>query len=217
LETTYEYAEVFWNAGFQLHAHTNGDKSTEALINLVERLQAQKPRFDHRTLLEHFLYAKEDQMTRMKALGMGISANPYYQYILADMYAENWLGEDRGRNMSPLAGVKRVGMPLMLHSDAPMAPLSPLTLVWTAVNRTTINGNQNAKTQALTVDQALRAVTIDAAWAMGKESKIGSIRAGKNADFVILEQNPYRVSKNRIKDIKIWGTVYGGQPYPIKH
>ena len=71
LETTYKYAETFWNAGYQLHAHTNGDKSTDALISLVARLQKQKPRFDHRTLLEHFLYGTEDQMHQMAALGMG--------------------------------------------------------------------------------------------------------------------------------------------------
>ncbi len=216
LETTYQYAEAFWNAGYQLHAHANGDKSTEALIDIVDRLQKQQPRFDHRTLLEHFLYAKEDQMYRMAELGIGVSANPYYQYILADMYSKNWLGEDRGRNMSPLGGVKRAGMKLALHSDAPMAPLSPLTLVWTAVNRTTINGEQNAKTQALTLDQALKAVTIDAAWAMRKESSIGSIRAGKKADFVVLEQDPYKVDSKKLKDIKIWGTVFEGKPYPLE-
>ena len=216
LETTYQYARVFWNEGYQLHAHTNGDKSTSELIKLVARLQKQKTRLEHRTLLEHFLYATEDQMHQMAALGMGVSANPYYQYILADMYAENWLGEDRGRNMSPLAGVGRSGMRLALHSDAPMAPLSPLTLVWAAVNRITINGNQNAKTQALSVEEALKAVTINAAWAMRKENSIGSIRAGKKADFVVLEQDPYKVSKKKIKDISIWGTVYEGKVYPVK-
>ena len=85
------------------------------------------------------------------------------------MYAENWLGEDRSRNMSPLAGVGRAGMRLALHSDAPMAPLSPLTLVWAAVNRTTINGNQNAKTQAISVDEALKGCNNK--WCLGDEKR----------------------------------------------
>ena len=216
LEVTYDYAEAFWNAGYQLHAHTNGDASAAALVDMLRRLQAQKPRVDHRLTLEHFAYATEDQLRQMSALGMSVSANPYYQYILADIYAENWLGEDRARNMVPLGAAKRQGVVVGLHSDCPMAPLSPLTLVWSAVNRTTINGNENAAAQRLTVDEALRAITIDAAWLMRMEDEIGSIRAGKRADFAVLEQDPYAVDPLEIRDVQVWGTVFGGQLHPVE-
>lgn len=216
LETTYKFAETFWDAGYQLHAHTNGDGSAEALIDILRRLQARNPRVDHRFTLEHFAYATEDQVRQMHALGMNVSANPYYQYILADVFADEWLGEDRARNMVPLGAVKRQGMRFGLHSDCPMAPLSPLTLAWAAVNRTTINGNQNVEAQSVTVDDALRAITIDAAWLMRMENEIGSIRAGKRADFAVLEQDPYKVDPMKIKDIPIWGTVFSGQLFPIK-
>ncbi|KGJ95152.1 amidohydrolase [Colwellia psychrerythraea] len=217
LERTYNYAKVFWDNGYQLHAHTNGDGSTKELINMVRRLQAGHPRVDHRTTLEHFAYATEAQLKQMSAIGMMVSANPYYQYILADTYAEQWLGEDRARKMVPLGTAKKHGLPIALHSDAPMAPLSPLTLVWTAVNRTTINGNKNIAGEKLTVDEALRAITIDAAWTMRWEDKIGSIVAGKKADFAILEQDPYQVDTKKLKDIKIWGTVFEGEKFPVKH
>ncbi len=216
LDVTYEYARVFWDAGFQIHAHVNGDKSAAALIDMVSRLQAQKPRFDHRTVLEHFAYAKEDQLYHLGDLGVAVSANPYYQYMLADVYAEQWLGNDRARNMVPLGSVKRAGIRFALHSDAPMAPLSPLTLVWTAVNRTTVNGNQNFETQKVSVHDALKAVTIDAAWIMRWEDRIGSIRAGKNADFTVLEQDPYKVEPQKLKDISIWGTVFEGKKFPVQ-
>jgi predicted amidohydrolase YtcJ len=217
LETTYKYAETFWNAGYQIHAHTNGDKSAAALIDIVARLQAQKPRFDHRTILEHFMYAKEDQLQHLKDLGVAVSANPYYQYILADMYAEQWLGEDRARNMVPLGSVVRAGMRFTLHSDSPMAPLSPLTLAWSAVNRTTINGGKNLDTQKVSVHQALRAITIDAAWVMRWEDRIGSIRAGKLADFTVLEEDPYEVDPMKIKDIKVWGVVFEGEAHKAQN
>lgn len=216
LDVTYEYARVFWDEGFQIHAHTNGDKSAAALIDMVSRLQAQKPRFDHRTVLEHFAYAKEDQLYHLGDLGVAVSANPYYQYMLADVYAEQWLGNDRARNMVPLGSVKRAGIRFALHSDAPMAPLSPLTLVWTAVNRTTVNGNQNFETQKVSVHDALKAITIDAAWIMRWEDRIGSIRAGKNADFTVLEQDPYKVEPQKLKDIPIWGTVFEGEKFPVQ-
>ena len=183
---------------------------------LAGQLQAQQPRVDHRLTLEHFAYATEDQLRQMHALGMQVSANPYYQYILADVYAEQWLGEDRARNMVPLGAAVRQGMRFGLHSDCPMAPLSPLTLAWAAVNRETINGNSNAPSQAISVDQALRAITIDAAWLMRMENDIGSIRAGKRADFAVLEQDPYRVKPSKLKDIPIWGTVFAGELHPVQ-
>lgn len=217
LETTYAYAETFWNAGYQLHAHTNGDKSAQALINLVEKLQAQKTRVGHRTVLEHFMYAKEDQLERMAELGIAVSANTYYQYLLADMYADNWLGEDRARNMVPMGAAKRAGVKYTFHSDSPMAPLEPLTQAWAAVNRVTVNGNVNSQSEVVTIDDAMRAITINAAWVMRKENEIGSIRAGKKADFVILEQSPYKVAPEKIKDITILGTIYEGKVFPIKH
>lgn len=215
LDTTYEWVEVFWNAGYQLHAHTNGDASTAALVDMVRRLHAQRPRVDHRFTLEHFAYATEDQVRQMAALDMQVSANPYYQYILADVYADQWLGEDRARNMVPLGALRREGMRFGLHSDSPMAPLSPLTLAWAAVNRSTINGNRNSLAQRVTVDEALRGITIDAAWLMRMENDIGSIRAGKRADFTVLERDPYAVNPRTLRDIPVWGTVFQGEKRPL--
>jgi predicted amidohydrolase YtcJ len=217
LETTYAYAKVFWNAGYQLHAHTNGDKSTDALIDIVARLQKQKSRVAHRTVLEHFMYATDNQLQQLAELDIAVSANTYYQYLLADMYATNWLGEDRARNMVPIGAAKRAGVKYAFHSDSPMAPLSPLTLAWAAVNRVTVNGNLNAQTEVVTVEDAMKAITINAAWMMRKENEIGSIRAGKKADFVVLEESPFDVDPAKLKDIKIWGTVFEGKAFPIKH
>ncbi len=217
LDITYSWGEFFWNQDYQIHAHTNGDKSADALTEMVREMQKQKPRSDHRTVLEHFAYATETQAREMKELGIVVSANPYYQYILSDIYAEYWLGEDRARKMVALGSLDRYGITYALHSDAPMAPLSPLTLMGAAVNRITINGNKNLVSEKISVDRALRAVTIDAAWIMGRESSIGSILAGKMADLTILEEDPYTVDTQKIKDIEIWGTMFEGELYPIDH
>lgn len=215
LEVTTAWARFFWQQGFQIHAHTNGDKSAAALIDLVRTLQAEHPRVDHRTTLEHFAYSTEDQSRQMAALGMLVSANPYYHYLLSDMYAERWLGPDRAAQMVRLGSLERLGMPFALHSDSPMAPLSPLTLVATAVNRVTINGHLKAPRERTSLQAALRAITIDAAWIMGEENDIGSIRAGKRADFAVLEQDPYTVPPEQLQQIPIWGTVFAGELYPV--
>jgi predicted amidohydrolase YtcJ len=215
-DVTEKWAQAFWDEGYQIHAHTNGDGSAEMLINLLKTLQANTPTADHRLSLEHFAYTTEDQNRQLAELGAVVSANPYYHFILSDIYSDQWLGADRGNQMVRLGSLERLGMPFAFHSDSPMAPLEPLTLVSAAVNRVTINGNLTGKNERVSLEAGLRAITIDAAWVMGWEDKIGSIRAGKNADFTILESDPYRVAPKRIKDIKIWGTVFEGVPAPLK-
>lgn len=117
--------------------------------------------------------------------------------------------------MVRLGSLERLGVPFALHSDCPMGPLSPLTLAWAAVNRVTINGNPNAPEERISVEAALRAITIDAAWVMGWEDEIGSIRAGKRADFAVLEQDPRTVDPAALKDVPVWGTVFEGEVFPV--
>ena len=97
-----------------------------------------------------------------------------------------------------------------------MAPLSPLTLMWTAVQRETINGRAGIDSEKISREKGLRAITIDAAWIMGRENDLGSIRAGKIADFTVLAEDPMTVDLDKLRAIDIIATVHGGQPYPIK-
>ncbi|MCB1731604.1 MAG: amidohydrolase [Halieaceae bacterium] len=215
LPVTTAWARFFWQRGYQLHAHTNGDASAAAFIDMLRTLQAEQPRLDHRFTLEHFAYSTEDQSRQLQALGALVSANPYYHYLLSDLYSELWLGEDRGGQMVRLGSLERLGVPFALHSDSPMAPLQPLTLAANASNRVTINGRRTGSAERISLQAALRAITIDAAWIVGWEDEIGSIRAGKRADFTVLEADPYEVGVEGLKDIGIWGTVFEGKPYPL--
>ncbi len=217
LDVTRAWARVFWKAGYQLHAHTNGDKSAAAFIDLLRTLQTESPRPDARFVLEHFAYSTEDQSRQLQALGAVVSANPYYHYLLSDIYSREWLGPDRGSQMVRLGSLARAGVPFALHSDSPMAPLAPLTLAYNAANRITINGHLSGASERISLDAALRAITIDAAWVMGWENEIGSIRAGKRADFTVLESDPYEVGAAGLRNIRIWGTVFEGELAPLQH
>ena len=214
-DVTHDYALAFWQAGFQLHAHSNGDAATGWFLSLLEDLLSEAPRADHRMTLEHFAYSTEDQTRRLSALGAAVSANPYYHYILSDMYSGDWLGPDRSSQMSRLGSLERADIPLALHSDNPMAPLSPLTLMWTAVQRETINGRAGIGAEKISRAKALRGITIDAAWILGRESDLGSIRAGKLADFTVLSDDPMTVNLDQLPNIEVIATIYGGVPYPI--
>jgi predicted amidohydrolase YtcJ len=209
------YAEVFWRAGFQLHAHANGDAAVDRFLALIEGLQQDFPRPDHRSTIEHLAYSTEQQSAQLAKLGAQASVNPYYHYILSEAYSKAWLGPDRAAQMTRLGSLERNRVPLALHSDAPMAPLSPLTLVWAASERETISGAQGLETERLSRASALTAVTSGAAKVIGRENEIGSIRAGKRADFVVLEADPMTVSGDAIRGIKVKATVFSGNPYPV--
>jgi predicted amidohydrolase YtcJ len=117
--------------------------------------------------------------------------------------------------MVPLNSFASTGMPVAFHSDFTMAPAQPLLLAWAAVTRLTSEGNILAPEERLTLQQALRAITIDAAYQLGKDDEFGSIEVGKMADFTVLEQNPFEVPAETLKDIPIWGTVFEGSVFPL--
>ena len=206
--------DEYWSAGFHIHIHQTGDLGLDLLLDAVERNMRRKPRADHRTVVVHFGYAREDQCDRLQQLGCIVSANPYYVTALADRYAEIGLGPDRADDIVPLGFVKKNGTPISLHSDMPMAPAQPLYLVWSAVNRTTFSGRVAGPDHRLTVEEAFRAVTIDAAHSIGLEKDYGSIAPGKLANFTILEKDPFEVEPDEIPNIGIWGTVVEGRIQP---
>jgi len=104
---------------------------------------------------------------------------------------------------------------LSFHSDLPMAPSSPLYLAWTAVNRITVSGRVAAPDQRVSVDAAMRAITIESAYSWRQENLIGSIKPGKIANLTVLEGDPYKVDPGKLKDIVVWGTMFEGKVYPV--
>ncbi len=211
-----EYARAFWNAGVTIHWHVNGDAGLDAVLDVVEALQTETPRDDHRLTLEHLGYSREDQNTRIAALGVLVSAQPNYVYVLSDKYAERGLGYERASQISRLGSLEDKSIKLALHSDLTMAPVDPLFLAWIAANRKTMEGSVMAPEERLSLDKALRAVTIDAAYVLGLEEEIGSIEAGKRADFAVLDADPYQLGASALNDIGVWGVVFKGRAYPAQ-
>jgi predicted amidohydrolase YtcJ len=209
-------ARVFWNRGWQIHVHVNGDLGMKVTLDVLEKLLKENPRDDHRFTLHHTGYFTKEQAKRIGELGAVVSAQPFYLYALGEKYSEIGLEPERAHYMVRLKSLLDNGVKISLHSDFTMAPAEPLKLAWVAVNRLSASGKVLGPDERVTVEQALRAITIDAAYAIRMEDEIGSIEAGKVADFTVLEQDPYAVPAAQLKDIPIWGTVFEGKLFPIE-
>ncbi|MFA6548967.1 MAG: amidohydrolase [Candidatus Margulisiibacteriota bacterium] len=210
-------ARLYWNAGYQIRVHVNGDKGNEVLIGILDKLEKENPRSDHRFTFDHYCVSTPDQAKQIAELGGLVSVNPYYVYVLSDLYSHFGLWRERAQHMVRTGSLVKNNIPVSLHSDTTMAPAKPLYLAWCAVNRLTMSGKVAGPEEKISVKDALKAITINAAYVLQKEKEIGSITSGKLADFTILEQDPTAVAPKKLKDIPIWGVVFEGKIYKNKY
>jgi predicted amidohydrolase YtcJ len=197
----------FWNAGFHMHIHVNGDEGLDVVLDGIAELPARPAQT---ITLEHLGFSTEAQNRRIAKLGLMVSAQPNYIRVLGDAYAKVGLGPERAAKMNRLGSLERKHVTLALHSDFNMAPIDPLYLAWVAANRITIGGHVKAPSERLSLDKALRAVTIDAAKVIGMDALVGSIAIGKKADFTVLDSDPYAVGAARLRDVKVQGVIFEG-------
>jgi hypothetical protein len=202
-----EMAIRFWAAGFHLHLHVNGDEGLDVVLDILAQLPV---RPGQTITLEHLGYSTEAQNRRIAKMGLMVSAQPNYIRVLGDAYEREGLGPDRAAHMNRLGSLERKGVPLGLHSDFNMAPVDPLYLAWISANRVTIGENVKAPNERLSLDKALRAVTIEAAQVIGMDTMVGSIAVGKKADFSVLDRDPYVVGAAGLRDLKVRGVIFEG-------
>ena len=210
-----DIARRYWNAGYKIHVHCTGDLGLELALDALDTLQWERPRFDHRYTIEHFGFSTPEQVARIAALGALVSANVYYVHELSAIYAQQGIGHERADQMARVGSCVRAGIRTAVHSDFTMAPASPLNNAWVASTRRNLDGDVVCPEETLTLDQALAAITIDAAYVLGMEEEIGSLRAGKSADFTVLDTDPYAVGAEGLKDIAVDATVFKGTAYLI--
>ena len=210
-------ARPYWHAGCEIHVHCTGDLGLELALDTLATLQWERPRFEHGFTIEHFGFSTPEQVERILALGARVSANVYYLHELSAAYSEIGVGVERSHQMARLGACERAGVRTALHSDFPMAPAMPLHSAWVAVTRTNCEGEAVGPQERISIEKALRSITIDAAAMLGLENETGSIRAGKKADFAVLDGDPLRGDGTQLKSIRILATVFEGDLHPIQH
>lgn len=210
------------SAGLQLFVHAIGDRSINALLNVYERIEkADGPR-DRRMRMEHAQHIFPADLPRFAKLGVIASVQPYHA-IDDGRWAEKVIGHERAKTTYAFRSLLDAGAKITLGSDWFVAPASPLLGIYAAVTRRTLD-DKNPQgwipEQKITVEEALKGYTIQAAYATFEEQHKGSLKAGKLADYVILEKDITKIDPVTIKDVKILSTVVGGKEVyksPVKN
>ncbi|WP_439142238.1 amidohydrolase [Planktotalea sp.] len=212
-EQMQEIYELALAEGIQVHTHTNGDQATQLAIEKLELALKKVPSNDHRFVLQHCQLADRAQFKKMAALKMSVNLFANHHFYWGDEHYRLTAGPDRALRMNATRTALDCGVPMTIHSDAPVTPLGPLFTAWCAVNRLTASGRTQGEHEKITVDEALWAVTMGAAHTLHMDGQIGSIEVGKRADFAVLESDPREAEPEKLKDVEVWGTVQGGRVF----
>ncbi len=207
----------FHEAGFQVAVHAQGERAIDRVLDVAERVQARSPRPDARHRLEHNALITRAQLSR--ALELGVTPSFFIDHIR--FYGHRLpeiVGAERTERYMPIATALALGHRATLHSDNPATPIAPMRVLQTAVSRKPRSADPGGGDvvigahERLTIEQALRAITIDAAWQLGLEATIGSLEVGKAADFTVVDRNPFDVTPEALTDLSVVSTWLDGQP-----
>ncbi len=206
---------LYWDAGWQIHIHVTGDLGVEVILDVLTDAQKRNPRADHRMVFVHFMNSNDDQIARIADLGAIVSINPYYPVGFTGKFSEVGLGAERAELMSRSGSVVREEIPLSYHSDLPMCPSDPLAMAGWGAGRLSLDGRVVGPEQRIPTHEALKAITIGAAYSWRRENDLGSISVGKIANLTVIDEDPYELDPTRLGSIRVLGSVFQGTWFPV--
>lgn len=200
----------YHNEGKQLSIHCQGDRAAREILDCLEKVITENPRNDHRYRLEHCALMPEKEIERAAKLGVTLSFHSNHIRFYGEALNEDIIGPERSSKLMSANTALKYGHTISFHTDAPMYPTNPLEVARTAVTRSSRAGLILGADEAISVHEALKGITISAAWQLFREHEIGSIEVGKFADFTVLAQNPYEVNPKDLNNIEIVTTYLAG-------
>jgi len=215
----YASMKSFFDQGWQISSHSNGDKAIDQALNSYAKLLTgnSKPQ-ERRLRIEHFTVNSESQVKKAVKLGVIPSFTIGHVNYWGAAFNNHIIGSERAARIDPAGDFKRLGGKFTLHSDSPVSNVGPLNYVSEEVTRLWQLPPQKVlgPTQAVSVDDAIRAITIDAAYQIFADNIVGSLEVGKQADLVVLEKNPRKTPPAEIRNIKVNGTWIDGKQVSLK-
>lgn len=212
-ENLYRWTSEGDRAGLQIIVHAIGDRAINTQLNIFERVARENGARDRRFRIEHAQHLAPADLPRFGALGVIPSMQPYHA-IDDGRWAEKVIGRERARTTYAFRSLLDAGARLAFGSDWFVAPPTPLEGIYAAVTRRTLDDRNPGgwiPEQRITVEEALRAYTIDAAYASFDESIKGSLERGKLADIVVLDRDLTKVPPETIRDARVLFTIVGGR------
>lgn len=218
LHQVQEFTDAAVLQGRQVLCHCNGDAAGDAFMDVMAQSLSQSPHTDTyrlRPVMIHAQFARRDQFTRMRSLGMMPSFFTGHTWYWADTHIEN-MGRERAMRISPVRDALDAGLPVTFHTDSPVIRPNLLEAVWCAAARISKSGVQLDVAQRVDVAQGLRAITLDAAYQYGEERRKGSLSVGKLADMAVLAANPLTASLDPadpccLRDLRVLATIKEGR------
>ena len=210
-EALQESLETYFAAEVPVIAHANGDAASDQLIRSVEAARTKLGDADRRTVVIHAQTMRRNQVAQLTRNSMMPSYFAAHTFYWGDWHRDSVLGPERGSRISPLASTVELEVPYTIHNDTPVVPPDMMLLLWCAVNRVTRSGQVLGAEERVPAEEALKAITINAAYQYFEESEKGSLEPGKLADLVILSHDPTKVDPMFIKDIQVLETIKEGE------
>lgn len=199
-------------AGLQISAHAIGDEANDIVLDTMAQVAAANGRRDRRFRIEHAQHLRPATIPRFAKQGVIASVQPYHA-IDDGRWAVRRIGPERLKTSFAIGSLVRSGAHVCLGSDWPVAPLDPLTGIEAAVVRETLDGRNPGgwfPEQRISLAQALRGYTREAAYAGFAEHRLGTIAPGMLADFVVLDCNLFSIASIAIPNAKVLRTIVGG-------
>lgn len=200
-------------AGYQMAFHCNGDVGFDVVLDAYARALSKHNLLgsDHRWRVEHLGAARRDQFDRAAALGVTCSLSPFQYIYWGDLLDGVMFDSEYGAQWQRVRDAFEAGVTPSYHNDGSVTPPNQLLNVQQTVTRKTIAGNVHGANQAVTLDDALKAITINGAYQLKRDHEIGSLAVGKYADLVELSADIYTVPPDQIVEkVKVLGTWVGG-------
>jgi hypothetical protein len=204
------FAKKLYDLGIPLNMHANGDAAIDMLLRAHEYAAAGSLDKDRRTTIIHSQFVRADQLDKYADYKLIPSFYTEHTYYFGDTHVLN-RGREQAYFLSPMRAAIDKGIRPTNHTDFVVAPLDQMFVMWTAVNRLSRGGEVIGPDQRITALEALKAITINAAYQYREEASKGTLEVGKLADLVILDKNPLTVDPMAIKDIKVVETIKEGK------